>query len=62
MGDVIRHVTMSLEGFIAGPDCAKPKVIVQVSIIEIRPKAKMRVGLEWGFKSQFDALDRHLGH
>jgi hypothetical protein len=33
-----------------------------VSITEIGPKATLAAfGLEWGYKSQLDALDRDLG-
>ena len=38
------------------------KVTLRVSITEIGPKAKLAAfGMKWGYKSQLDALDRHLG-
>jgi hypothetical protein len=39
------------------------KVTLQGSITEIGPKAKMAAfGMKWGYKSQVDALERHLSH
>jgi hypothetical protein len=38
------------------------KVTLHVSITEIGPKAKLAaLGTKWGYESQLDALDRHLG-
>lgn len=37
------------------------KVTLHVSISEIGPKAKLAAfGMKWGYKSQLDALERHL--
>jgi hypothetical protein len=36
-------------------------VTLHVSITEIGPKAKMAVcGMKWGYKSQLDAVEKHL--
>jgi hypothetical protein len=38
------------------------KVTLQVSIRDTGPKANMAaLGMKWGYKSQLDALERHLG-
>lgn len=56
-GTTIRHtndVTLTADG-------DATTVVLHVSITEIGPKAKLAAfGMKWGYKSQLDALERHL--